>query len=119
MSGSEQEIVASVADIPLCHGCGLASHYVHPETPICPECFRRAQSRAGGGLLRVVTPAGTYHETPLCPAVRTASEWRYWRDESCMHADLGGDMDKCARCHSFRTFGFDHYDADSAVVGHA
>jgi hypothetical protein len=64
----------------------------------------------------------TYHETPLCPAVKTAGEWWYWRDESCMHADLGGDMDKCVRCHAYRTFGFDEYAGDEerqVVVGHA
>jgi len=39
-----------------------------------------------------------------------------------MYADMSGDMDKCVRCHSFWTYGFDEYVGDDerqAVIGHA
>lgn len=111
----------SVQDIPICSGCRLMSHIPEP-AEICNECWHRRESWAGGGPLRVVTENETYHETPLCPAVRQASAWAYWRDEDCMHADLGGRMDKCIRCHSWRTFGFDEYVGDEdrqVVIGHA
>lgn len=113
--------VAHVEEIPVCHGCGLMSHLIHPDNPICRECFQRGERRAGGGPLRVVTLSGTYHETPLCPAVRNASEWRYWRDEDCMYADMwpGDDFGKCRRCHHSHLYGFDHYRGDQEVrVGH-
>lgn len=116
----EERKADAVGDVPVCTGCGLMSHV---ETHgICGECWNRRERRIGGGPLRVVTPSMSYHETPLCPAVRNAAEWRYWRDEDCCYADLGGDMDKCIRCHSFRTFGFDEYVGDpdrQVVIGHA
>ena len=106
----------------LCRGCGLiTTEYVHEDNQICWECFNRHNARVAGGPLRVVTSAGTYHETPLCPGVQQASEWYYWRDEQCMHADLAGNLDKCIRCHSFHSFGFDEYVGDEerqVVIGH-
>jgi len=118
MTDKETAAVEQVGDIPLCPGCGLASHITHGD--ICVECFQRREGWLGGGPKRVVTSSGTYHETALCPAVRQASKWYYWRDESCMHADLGGRLEKCSRCHAYRTFGFDHYRGrDKTVIGHA
>lgn len=114
--------IESVDEAPICHGCGLMSHYIAEDTPICHDCFNRRNWWQGGGPLRVVVHGGSYHETPLCPAVRNADEWAFWRDESCMHADLGGDMDKCVRCHSFNLYGFDEYTGDEdrqVVIGHA
>lgn len=111
----------SIQDIPVCPGCGLMSHIPDPAT-LCSECHNRRMRRAGGGPLRVITRSMTYHETPRCPAVQNAGEWRYMRDEDCMHADLAGEMDKCIRCHSCRTWGFDEYCGDEdrqVVIGHA
>ena len=112
-------VVSRIGELPICRGCGLVGHV---ETHgICPECFHRREDWYGGGPLRVVTPSWTYHETPLCPAVRNAKQWWYLRDEECMYADLGGDMDKCVRCHSYRTYGFDEYSGDEErqkVIGH-
>ena len=113
--------VEHISDVPVCVGCGLAGS-VNDHDGLCTECWNRRERWMGGGPLRVVTSSFTYHETPLCPAVRNADEWRYWRDEDCCYADLGGDMDKCVRCHSFRTFGFDEYAGDKdrqVVIGHA
>lgn len=113
--------VSHVADVPVCRGCGLMGE-VHDHDGLCDDCWNRRERRAGGGPLRVVTRSWTYHETPLCPAVRNASEWRYWRDEDCMYADMAGDMDRCIRCYSHRTFGFDEYagaEDRQAVIGHA
>lgn len=113
--------VPSVDDARLCHGCGLMSNrLVADDTPLCWDCFNKRNWWMGGGTLRVVT-GDTYHETPLCPGVEDGETWRYWRDESCMHADLADDMDKCYRCHSYRIMGFDHYDESDqgVVVGHA
>jgi len=112
--------VRHLGDIPVCIGCGLAGD-VNSRDGLCSECWQRRERWQGGGPLRVDTRSMTYHETPRCPAVRNADEWRYWRDEDCCYADLGGDMDKCIRCHSFRTFGFDEYAGDKdrqAVIGH-
>lgn len=118
---SDDEAADRLADIPVCVGCGLMGT-VNTHDGLCAECFGRRQRRSGGGMLRVVTPAMTYHETPLCPGVRNASEWRYWRNEDCCYADLGGDMDKCVRCHAYWTYGFDEYVGDEerqVVIGHA
>lgn len=118
MSGEE---VSHVGAVPVCVGCSLAG-VVNDSTGLCVDCWNRRERWMGGGPLRVVTPAGTYHETPLCPAVRNATEWRYCRDEDCCYADLGGDMDKCVRCHSHRLYGFDEYVGDEdrqVVIGHA
>lgn len=113
------EEVQSVDEIPLCHGCGLMSHLSDSESDLCSDCWSKRNWWQGGGPLRVVT-GETYHETPLCPSAKQADKWYYWRDESTMHADLAGDMDKCKRCHSYRTFGFDHYSGeDTVVIGHA
>lgn len=114
--------IQSVDEALICHGCGLVSHYVHDTTHLCGDCWTRRNKWQGGGPLRVVTPSMTYHETPLCPAVQQASEWRYYRDETCMYADLSGDMDKCVRCHAYGVYGFDEYAGDEdrhVVVGHA
>lgn len=118
---STDEVVQSVDDIPLCLGCGLMSHPVHDQTRLCVECWDRRNWWQGGGPLRVVT-GDTYHETPLCPSAKQATEWYYWRDESTMYADLADEMDKCIRCHGYRTFGFDEYVGDEdrqVVIGHA
>lgn len=110
--------VDRLEDVPVCPGCGMMAHITHGD--VCSECFNRREGWLGGGPRRAVTSAGTYHETALCPGVRQASIWYYWRDESCMHADLGGRLEKCIRCHSFRVFGFDHYSGeDTTVIGHA
>ena len=113
-------VADSVGDVPVCLGCGLAGE-VYEETGICWDCFNRREGWLGGGPLRVVTTAMTYHETPLCPGVRRASAWRFWRDEDCMYGDMAGEMSKCVRCHSYRTFGFDEYVGDKdrqVVIGH-
>ena len=110
--------VASVAAIPVCLGCALASH-VSNTTGLCDECWGRRERRQGGGPLRVVTSADTYHETPLCPAVRNAREWRYWRDESCMYSDLSGRLDKCRRCDGHSIHGFDYHRGTDTPVGHS
>lgn len=121
MPSDDRDIVQSVDDARLCHGCGLmSSRLVAEDTPLCWGCFNRRNAWMGGGTLRVVT-SDTYHETPECPGINDGETWYYWRDESCMHADLAGRMDKCVRCHAYRTFGFDHYDKEDqgVVVGHA
>lgn len=120
MTNSTDE-ATHVGDVPVCVGCGLAGE-VNESNGLCKECFDRGNWNSHMGMLRVVTESMTYHETPLCPAVKNANVWFYWRDEACCYADLGGDMDKCIRCHSFRTYGFDEFvgDEDSQVViGHA
>ena len=120
-SAEDDGVVEHTGDVPVCVGCGLAG-CVSDHNGLCSECWNRRERRMGGGPLRVVTPSFTYHETPLCPAVRSADEWRYWRDEDCCYADLGGDMDKCVRCHAYRAFGFDEYAGDEdrqVVIGHA
>lgn len=116
----EEKIIGSVDEALVCPGCGFISHITHGD--ICGECFQRRESWLGGGPLRVVTRSGTYHETPLCPSLRNVTAWCYWRDESCCYADLGGRMDKCVRCHSYRTFGFDEYVGDEerqVAIGHS
>lgn len=116
---TDTDRIESVGSAPLCHGCGLMSHLVSEDNPICWDCFNRHNQAVGGGPLRVVTSGGSYHETPLCPAVRNANGWWYWRDEECCYADLGGDLARCRRCYSFRTFGFDHHRGDTEVlIGH-
>jgi len=118
MTGSDtrSDSVGSVQQVPICPGCGLMSHITHGD--ICVECFNRREGWLGGGLARYVTEHGTYHETPACPGFGEG-KWRTWKDEECCYADLGGDLDRCHRCYSYRTFGFDHYDEDATVVGHA
>lgn len=119
--GDSSQSVERLGQVPVCLGCGLMGE-VEAHNGLCLECWHRRERRLGGGQLRVVTPSWTYHETPLCPAVRNASEWRYWRDEDCCYADLGGDMDKCVRCHSHSLYGFDEFVGDEErqkVIGHA
>lgn len=120
MTGTEH-VAESVGDVPVCEGCGLAGR-MHFDTGICPDCFNRRNGWQGGGQTRVVTSGGTYHETALCPGVRQASVWWHWSDEACMHSELGGDLDKCIRCHSFSLYGLDEYTGDDdrqVVIGHA
>lgn len=110
--------VDTVGDVPLCLGCGLASHTML-HAGICSECFHRRERRAGGGPLRIITVHGRgYHETPLCPAVR-GSEWRYIRDEDVMYQELRGRRDKCRRCHRHSRHGIDHYRGEEVPIGHA
>jgi hypothetical protein len=127
MSSDESgQAIEHVGDVPVCLGCGLAAH-VEVHGGICRECFQRRERRLGGGMLRIVVDDHEeYHETPLCPtlrefALKESRAWRYIRDEDVMYADLASEIDKCVRCHAYRTFGFDHYDADDqgVVVGHA
>jgi len=108
----------------LCRGCALVSppEELERHAGICTECWNRRESWAGGGPLRVVTSGDTYHETPRCPGAKGAEWWAYWTDESCMYADLAGELDKCVRCHAHHTFGFDEYIDDpdrQVVIGHA
>lgn len=62
--------IDSVADAPLCLGCGLVSHHVHDDTPLCPDCWHRRNLWQHQGQYRYVTSDGECkHETPLCPAL--------------------------------------------------
>ena len=112
------ESVDSVQDVPVCPGCGLMSHIRDPPE-ICQECFQRGERRAEGGGLVVVTPSMTGHETPLCPAVQVASEWRYWREEDCCYASMSGDLDRCLRCYNWRYTGFAPEEEFAELVTYA
>lgn len=118
------EPAPSVGAVPVCVGCGLAGD-VSTNNGLCGECWQRRERAAGGGRLLVVTPAGTYHETPRCPGVQVATEWRFIREEDAMYADMGGDLEKCLRCHQARLYeGFDRFTEGGArasarqYVGH-
>lgn len=117
---SEEFPIQSVDTAPICLGCGLISHLVHPAAqPICWECFNRRERRAGGGMWRVVTASGTVHETAACPGVKTSAEWWHMKDEDCMYAEMAGDYERCSRCYSHSFHGFDHYRGeDKTVIGH-
>lgn len=105
--------VASVADMPVCAACGLMSgHLVSEKNPICPQCFDRLNWAYAQGPWRYLTEGGeTYHETPLCPALRTANDWGMTREE---HVYL--DRDQCKRCRRASMYGFDHYRGQELVV---
>lgn len=110
----EMGVAQSLADVPICPGCGLMSQIVRGE--LCRECWNRREARCGGGGLVVVPKNGDhYHETPLCPGLNGA-EWWYWRDESVCYAALAGDLRKCARCDRHRLRGFDAFRSEDEYV---
>jgi hypothetical protein len=114
------EPAASIDEIPVCPGCGLMSH-IEP-AGICEECWHRRERRAGGGSIYIETAAGTTHETARCPGVQAASEWWHLREESCLYAELAGDLRKCVRCHQHSLFGFDEFRGEYAFqegISHA
>lgn len=98
--GGEHGEVAHVGEIPICHGCGLMSHYVHENTPLCVDCWERRNWWQHQGTYRYVTKHGKKrHETPLCPAVR-GSDYKMVKDEM-VYLHTG----RCDRCDGFRLFG--------------
>lgn len=102
------ERIASVDDAPLCHGCGLMSHHVHDETPLCPDCWERRNWWQHQGVYRYVTEHGDRrHETPLCPAVQ-GSVYRMVKDEMVYL-----ERRKCARCEGYVLF--DQFDWRQSV----
>lgn len=92
--------ITSVDEAPLCHGCGLISHHVHENTPLCPDCWRRRNWWQHQGLFRYVTRNGDCrHETPLCPSIK-GHEYRMVKDEMVYL-----DTEMCQRCDGYVLFG--------------
>lgn len=103
MSGQDAEGVAHVGEIPICHGCGLMSHYVHDKAPLCGDCWRRRDLWQHQGMYKYVTENGDCkHETPLCPAVQ-GSTYYLTKDEMVYL-----DKQQCGRCDGYVMF--DQFD---------
>jgi len=99
---SEQDgvVVESVDEIPLCLGCGLMSHHIHEETPLCGDCWQRRNWWQHQGMHKHVTKHGDCrHTTPLCPAVQS-HEYKMVKDEIVYL-----DTRDCKRCDGYILFG--------------
>lgn len=107
MSGNTStstERIESVAEAPICLGCGLMSHYVHENTPLCVDCWDRRNWWQHQGMLRYVTEDGDCrHETPLCPAIRGSTHYMV-KDEMVYL-----DTERCERCDGYVLFGEFHF----------
>lgn len=99
---TERNAVESVDEMPVCRACGLMTgEYVHPNNPVCIQCFNRLNWAAHQGMWVYITPNGEkYHETPLCPAIR--GEWQMTR-----HEVIYLDLSACKWCDGHR-WGFDN-----------
>lgn len=102
---TEDQQVEHVGEIPICPGCGLASHITHGD--ICSECFNRRERWLGGGGIRVVVEAGLVHETPLCPDFEDGA-WALWRDEDALYHTLSPHTvaEYCQTCKYHHLTGF-------------
>ena len=102
------DVIESVDEAPICHGCGLISHYVHEDNPLCVDCWNRRNWWQHQGLIRYVTEHGDCkHETPLCPAIR-GRDYAMVRDEMVYL-----DTRRCGRCDGYILF--DRFDWRSTV----
>lgn len=103
--------IERIGRIPICPGCGLASHITHGN--ICSECFQRREGWLGGGGIRVVPRSGNIHETPLCPAFE-GGKWMHWRDESALYHTMSpkNDVDYCEVCKHHQLTGFNLDDGE-------
>jgi hypothetical protein len=100
VKGVSDEPLTSIGGAPICLGCGLISHHVHENTPLCPDCWQRRNRWQHQGMRVYVTEDGDCkHETPLCPAVR-GRPYRMAKDEMVYL-----DTRRCNRCEGFRLFG--------------
>jgi hypothetical protein len=101
---SQDGSVASVGDVPVCPGCGLAAHITHGK--ICGECFQRREAWMGGGGIRVVPEEGNIHWTAECPDFDPDGIWWLWRDEDAMYRTLFDGDDYCPTCKWYHVSGF-------------
>lgn len=103
MSEKDTGCIDSVDKAPLCHGCGLISHYVHENAPLCSDCWQRRNWWQHQGMFRYVSKKGDCrHETPRCPALQ-GRDYKMVKDEMVyLHTR------DCKRCDGYILF--DQFD---------